>query len=154
MSSTTLSRWTVDGQRPSAAVAEVAAAGVLNDAAVSVVDARRRDSSNAGHVSFSAAHYGAVPWGLLCLRRTRLPVLGFCHLLGNKRTAFAMTLDSLEQNGRSWGAPDVAVHADAVNRVAAGEAELEEIVDWIRQRTVGGLSGAWRSAGSRRRHRR
>jgi death on curing protein len=55
---------------------------------------------------------------------------------GNKRTALAMTIDFLEQNGRSWGEPDVATDAGTVERVAAGEAELEEIVGWIRERTA------------------
>ena len=55
---------------------------------------------------------------------------------GNKRTAFATTIDFLQQNGRAWGEPDVAIDADAVNRVAAGAAELEEVVAWIRQRTA------------------
>jgi predicted ribosome-associated RNA-binding protein Tma20 len=47
-----------------------------------------------------------------------------------------MTIDFLEQNGRTWGAPDVAIDAGAVSRVAAGAAELEEIVAWIKQRTT------------------
>jgi death on curing protein len=55
---------------------------------------------------------------------------------GNKRTAFAMTIDFLEQNGRTWGDPDVATDADLVGRVAAREAELEEVVGWIKQRTT------------------
>ena len=55
---------------------------------------------------------------------------------GNKRTAFAMTIDFLQQNGRTWGEPDVAIDAEAVNRVAAGAAELEDIVAWIRRRTA------------------
>jgi death-on-curing protein len=55
---------------------------------------------------------------------------------GNKRTALAMTIDFLDQNGYPWGKPDVARDAGVVLRVAAGEAELEEIVAWIRQRTA------------------
>lgn len=55
---------------------------------------------------------------------------------GNKRTAFAMTVDFLDQNGRSWGEPGVATDAGMVRRVAAGRAELEEILAWIRQRTT------------------
>ena len=55
---------------------------------------------------------------------------------GNKRAAFAMTIDFLEQNGRSWGPPDVAIDAGAVSSVAAGAADLEEIAAWIRQRTA------------------
>ncbi len=56
---------------------------------------------------------------------------------GNKRTALAMTIDFLAQNGRPWGEPDVAIDAETVRRVAAGEAELEEIVAWVTQRTAG-----------------
>jgi death-on-curing protein len=55
---------------------------------------------------------------------------------GNKRTALAMTIDFLGQNARPWGEPDVAGDAGVVLRVAAGEAELEEIVAWIRRRTA------------------
>ena len=54
----------------------------------------------------------------------------------DKRTAFAMTIDCLDQNGRTWGDPDVATDAELVGRVAAGDAELEEIVVWIKQRTT------------------
>ncbi len=57
---------------------------------------------------------------------------------GNKRAAFAMLGIFLARNGRVWGEPDVATDAEAVLRVAAGEAELEEIVAWIRQRIVPG----------------
>jgi death on curing protein len=55
---------------------------------------------------------------------------------GNKRTAFAMTIDFLEENGRTWGDPDVATDAETVRRVAAGGSELDEIVAWIMQRTT------------------
>ncbi|HEV2754086.1 MAG TPA: type II toxin-antitoxin system death-on-curing family toxin [Solirubrobacteraceae bacterium] len=55
---------------------------------------------------------------------------------GNKRTALAMTIDFLDLNGCAWGDPDVAGDVEAVLRVAAGEAELEEIVSWIRRRTA------------------
>jgi hypothetical protein len=47
-----------------------------------------------------------------------------------------MTIDFLEGNGHSWGEPDVATDAGTVERVAAGAAELEEIVAWIHQRTT------------------
>lgn len=55
---------------------------------------------------------------------------------GNKRAALAMTIDFLEQNGRRWGEPDVAIDAELVRRVAAGEAALDEIVAWVRRRTA------------------
>jgi hypothetical protein len=45
-----------------------------------------------------------------------------------------MTIDFLDQNGRSWGDPDVVTDASTVERVAAGEAELADLVAWIRQR--------------------
>jgi hypothetical protein len=45
-----------------------------------------------------------------------------------------MTIDFLEQNDRRWGEPDVAIDAELVRRVAAGEAAPEEIVAWIRDR--------------------
>jgi death-on-curing protein len=55
---------------------------------------------------------------------------------GNKRAALAMAIGFLEQNGRTWGGPNVSIDAEAVRRVAAGAAELEEIVAWIRDRTA------------------
>jgi len=55
---------------------------------------------------------------------------------GNKRTALAMMIDFLDQNGRPWGEPDVASDAGVVLKVAGAEAELEEIVAWIRRRTA------------------
>jgi len=54
---------------------------------------------------------------------------------GNKRCALAMTIDFLAQNGRPWGEPDVAIDAETVRKVAAGETQLEEIVAWIQHRT-------------------
>ncbi len=47
---------------------------------------------------------------------------------GNKRAALAMTIDFLDQNGRPWGEPDVAIDVEAVRAVAAGEIELERVV--------------------------
>ena len=55
---------------------------------------------------------------------------------GNKRTAFVLTLAFLEQNGRPWGPPDVERDGGMVERVAGGEVELEEIVDWIEERAA------------------
>lgn len=54
---------------------------------------------------------------------------------GNKRCALAMTIDFLAQNGRPWGEPDVAIDAETVRKVAAGETQLDEIVAWIQHRT-------------------
>lgn len=54
---------------------------------------------------------------------------------GNKRTAFILTLTFLEHNGVEWSPPDVEVDGHMVERVAAGEAKLEEIVSWIEDRT-------------------
>ena len=47
---------------------------------------------------------------------------------GNKRTAFILMLTFLEHNGVAWSPPDVELDGQMVERVAAGEAELEEIV--------------------------
>jgi death-on-curing protein len=55
---------------------------------------------------------------------------------GNKRAALAMTVIFLQANGCAWGKPDVDEDAQVVRRVAAGEAELEEIVAWIRRRVA------------------
>lgn len=54
---------------------------------------------------------------------------------GNKRVAFALMIRFLERNGRRWGEPDLEDDAGNVRRVAAGEAELREIVAWIRRRS-------------------
>jgi death-on-curing protein len=58
----------------------------------------------------------------------------------NKRAAFLLMARFLDANGLPWGSPDVKTDAGLVERVAAGEATLDEIVDWIRKRTseVGG----------------
>jgi death-on-curing protein len=54
---------------------------------------------------------------------------------GNKRTAFIVTGLFLEANGRplQGAAPDVDV--PHVERVAAGEANPTEIIDWLQTRT-------------------
>lgn len=54
---------------------------------------------------------------------------------GNKRTAFLAMLDFLEQNGRTWAEPDVALDGGMVERIAAGEAKLDEIAAWVRRRS-------------------
>ena len=53
----------------------------------------------------------------------------------NKRAAFLLMARFLDANGLPWGPPDVETDAGLVERVAAGEATLEEIADWIRKRT-------------------
>ena len=53
----------------------------------------------------------------------------------NKRAAFLLTARFLDANGLRWGPPDVDSDAGLVERVAAGEAGHEEVVDWIRKRT-------------------
>lgn len=53
----------------------------------------------------------------------------------NKRAAFLLTARFLDANGLAWAQPDVAVDAGMVERVAAGEATHDEVVDWIRERT-------------------
>ena len=53
----------------------------------------------------------------------------------NKRAAFLLTARFLDANGLTWRAPDVEIDAGIVERIAAGEAAHDEIVDWIRERT-------------------
>ncbi len=53
----------------------------------------------------------------------------------NKRAAFLLTARFLDANGLAWRPPDVDSDAGLVERVAAGEAGHEEVVDWIRERT-------------------
>jgi death-on-curing protein len=53
----------------------------------------------------------------------------------NKRAAFLLTARFLDANGRAWGPPDVDADAGLVERVAAGAAGHEEVVDWIHERT-------------------
>jgi death-on-curing protein len=55
---------------------------------------------------------------------------------GNKRAAFLLMLIFLERNGRGWGATDAAEDGETVRRIAAGELDLDEIVDWTRRRTA------------------
>lgn len=55
---------------------------------------------------------------------------------GNKRTAFILMLTFLEHNGVEWSPPNVELDGHMVERVAAGETELEEIVSWIEERTA------------------
>ncbi len=54
---------------------------------------------------------------------------------GNKRAAFLLTARFLDANGLPWGPPDVETDAGLVERAAAGEATLDEIIGWIRKRT-------------------
>jgi hypothetical protein len=55
---------------------------------------------------------------------------------GTRRTAFLLTLIFLERNGRDWAAPDVGEDGETVRRIAAGELGLEQIVSWIKRRSV------------------
>ena len=54
---------------------------------------------------------------------------------GNKRAAFLITARFLHANGLTWGRQDVDADAGMVERVAAGQATHQEVIDWIRQRT-------------------
>ena len=54
----------------------------------------------------------------------------------NKRAAFLTTARFLDANGLRWGPPDVETDAGLVERVAAGDATHEDVVDWIRKRTA------------------
>ncbi len=53
----------------------------------------------------------------------------------NKRAAFLLTARFLDANGLSWGPPDVETDAGLVERVAAGEASHDEVLQWIHERT-------------------
>jgi len=53
---------------------------------------------------------------------------------GNKRAAFVLTVLFCESNGRLWADPDVEIDAPMVERVAAGEVELDDLADWIARR--------------------
>jgi prophage maintenance system killer protein len=53
----------------------------------------------------------------------------------NKLAAFLVTARFHDANGLAWGSPDVGVDAGMVERVAAGEATHDEVVDWISERT-------------------
>ena len=54
---------------------------------------------------------------------------------GSKRAAFLLTARFLDANGLPWGPPDVETDAGLVERAAAGEATLDEIIGGIRTRT-------------------
>jgi death on curing protein len=54
---------------------------------------------------------------------------------GNKRAAFLLTARFLDANGLAWGSADADTDASVVERVAAGEASREEVIDWIHART-------------------
>src|SRR5437763_4971498 len=55
----------------------------------------------------------------------------------NKRAAFLLTARFLDANGVGWGPPDMEVDAGLVERVAAGDATHDDVVEWIRGRTRG-----------------
>ena len=50
---------------------------------------------------------------------------------GNKRTAFIATGLFLEANGRRFASADANVDVPLVERVAAGEADHAEIIEWL-----------------------
>lgn len=53
----------------------------------------------------------------------------------NKRAAFLLTARFLDANDLVWGPADAKTDASLVERVAAGDASRQEVVDWIRART-------------------
>lgn len=55
---------------------------------------------------------------------------------GNKRAAFLLMARFLDANGRSWQTEDVDADAGNVERIAAGEADHDEVVAWIRSRSA------------------
>ena len=66
---------------------------------------------------------------------------------GNKRTALALTILFLERNGERWGEPDHDRDVGMVERIAAGEANVDEIRVWIADRISQGTA-SWRHSGS------
>lgn len=57
---------------------------------------------------------------------------------GNKRTAFLTLVRFLDANDAVWGAPDAAVDAAMVERIAAGDTTRSEVVAWIAARSTPG----------------
>lgn len=55
---------------------------------------------------------------------------------GNKRAAFLLTARFLDANGLRWQEQDVEVDAGTVEDIAAGRVTHEQIVAWIRDRTM------------------
>jgi death-on-curing protein len=55
---------------------------------------------------------------------------------GNKRAAFLLTARYLDANGLTWGPADVEQDAAVVERIAAGEADHHEVVEWVRRRAT------------------
>lgn len=55
---------------------------------------------------------------------------------GNKRAAFLLMARFLDANGRTWKTEDVDADAGTVERIASGEADHDEVVAWIRLRSV------------------
>ncbi|WP_051222113.1 type II toxin-antitoxin system death-on-curing family toxin [Conexibacter woesei] len=54
---------------------------------------------------------------------------------GNKRSAFLLTARFLDANGLTWAEQDTERDASMVERIAARDAQHEEIVGWLRART-------------------
>jgi len=53
----------------------------------------------------------------------------------NKRAAFLLTARFLDANGLPWATPNAEIDATMVERIAAGSAERDEVLAWVRQRT-------------------
>lgn len=54
---------------------------------------------------------------------------------GNKRAAFLLTARFLDANGQPWRGPDLDTDAPMVERIAAGDADHDEVRAWIAVRT-------------------
>jgi death-on-curing protein len=52
----------------------------------------------------------------------------------NKRAAFLLTARFLNANGSTWGPQDTEVDASMIERIAAGEVEHAEVLQWIHRR--------------------
>jgi death-on-curing protein len=53
---------------------------------------------------------------------------------GNKRVSLALTILFLERNGERWGAPDHDRDVGMVERIASGDADHQQIRNWIAER--------------------
>jgi death on curing protein len=56
---------------------------------------------------------------------------------GNKRVGFLVMAMFLARNGRAWAPEDVDRDAGMVERVASGEASIDDVAGWIRTCTTG-----------------
>jgi death on curing protein len=94
-------------------------------------------ADSAVHAPFAA--FGGVPAYPTLIEQAAVLVehLAKNHPLpdANKRAAFLLTARFLDANGLTWGPPDAELDGSMVERIAAGQAERDEVVAWIARRT-------------------